>query len=227
MNSLEHRARSFIKRHPALYFPLSRMQGTKDQRLVYKHTDLCVEGFPRSANSFVAGMIGSSQGKDFQLAHHTHAPAQIIRACKLNVPTLVLIRKPIDAVISLRALELEICKRQNKKNGKANFKNSIEEWVQFYNRVLPYRNNYSIGTFGKVVNDMDAVIKSLNARFNTNISLAGANKKRVQDRGFHALPNPTRDQLKLDVKAEFDKEKSNNERLIQDALKLYSKFTSR
>jgi len=48
-HTLRHRAKTFVGARPRLFFPLFRHRAGHDDLLVTRSTDLCVEGFPRSA----------------------------------------------------------------------------------------------------------------------------------------------------------------------------------
>src|SRR2546427_7470725 len=55
-------------------------------------TDILIEGFPRSANSFSVAAFRLAQGPPVEVAHHTHAPANAIAAFRRHIPALILIR---------------------------------------------------------------------------------------------------------------------------------------
>jgi hypothetical protein len=66
-----------------------------------ERTDLLVESFPRCASSFALAAITVAQAPSvLRVAHHTHAPANVLRAIDLAVPALVLIRAPEDVAVS-------------------------------------------------------------------------------------------------------------------------------
>jgi len=93
------------------------------------------------------------------IAHHLHAPAQIIRAANYGIPTLVLIRKPEDAVLStvikIPYLSVDI---------------ALKDYIRFYSRILPYRQSFVVGLFEEVINDFGKVIRRVNKYFNTDFS---------------------------------------------------------
>ncbi len=70
--------------------------------LVRPETLLCIEGFPRSGNSFAAmlatlGVDSAMEG----MAGQTHAIANIRRAVKWEIPTFVLVREPLECCSSM------------------------------------------------------------------------------------------------------------------------------
>ncbi|MBE9228196.1 hypothetical protein IQ264_22490 [Phormidium sp. LEGE 05292] len=167
-----------------------------------ENTQLVIEGFPRSANSFSVAAIQSVQPKPLIIASHLHAAAQIIRAANLSIPTLVLIREPAEAIISLKSLELEISYRFNMEyyGWGACLKSYLKAWIKFYLQVLPYSENYVIGLFDEVTNDFGAIIERLNQRFKTNFATfkhTETNVKRIHKMvGFHSGPSEKREYLK-------------------------------
>ena len=58
-------------------------------------TDIVIEGFPRSANTFAVAAFQYAQRRPLTIARHTHAPAQIMLASRANIPCLVLIKFPL------------------------------------------------------------------------------------------------------------------------------------
>jgi hypothetical protein len=91
--------------HPTVYFSLYRLLRTRKDltRAVTPDTQVVIEGFPRSGNSFARRAFIMAQEETFdvtRIAHHLHVPAQIVRAAQWRIPTLVLIRRPRDAVLS-------------------------------------------------------------------------------------------------------------------------------
>jgi len=65
-----------------------------------KDTDLHIAGFPRTANTFAVGLIKKLLPQ-VNIANHIHTKATIKLAIKNDVPTLVLIRDPREAVSSI------------------------------------------------------------------------------------------------------------------------------
>ena len=92
--------------HPAVFFNLYRLLRPRQDlsRAVTPDKLVVIEGFPRSGNSFARRAFIMAQGENFdvaRIAHHLHVPAQVIRAARWRIPTLVLLRRPKDAVLSL------------------------------------------------------------------------------------------------------------------------------
>ena len=100
---LKYRVRQYLGLYPFLFLPAARLLGNRRRRefLVSPSTDLVIEGFPRSGNTFAVAAFVLSQPRPVRIAHHHHVPAQVIYAVKRGIPVLVVVRKPDDAVLSL------------------------------------------------------------------------------------------------------------------------------
>lgn len=225
---LKFEIRSFASLHPRLFYSLMMLGGKYPGRSVQKNTELVIEGFPRSANSFSMGAFLSVQNRSVILASHLHAAAQIIRASRFSIPTILLIRQPADAVISLLSLELEThnVSYLGQDLLKLSLKKYLTNWIAFYRQVKPYYKHYVIGLFDEVTKDFGAIIEKVNQRFETDFNLFLHTKTNVKiihnQAGFHAGPSKQRQYLKsiLIKHLESDEIKL----LIKEAEAIYREF---
>lgn len=157
MKTVRRRVQLYAGKHPAFFSTLYRLKG--EDRIVEPTTELVIEGYPRSANTFCVWAFRQVQPRDVRLAHHLHHPAQVIRAASWEIPTLVLIREPRDAVVSW-------VMRDPQPVGLA-----LRHYVTFYETVARYRDAYVLGTFEEVTSDYGAVIERINGKFGTRFSL--------------------------------------------------------
>src|SRR5918995_4482135 len=160
--------------HPTVYFSLYRLLRTRKDltRAVTPDTQVVIEGFPRSGNSFARRAFIMAQEETFdvtRIAHHLHVPAQIIRAARWRIPTLVLIRRPRDAVLSL-AIRDPISVDQ-----------ALKYYATFYETAEEYRDAYVLGLFEEVTRDFGQVIKRINDRFGTTFSLFRHDEENVSE----------------------------------------------
>jgi len=101
--SLPYASRQAIRCWPGvLALQLKVLRPASATQLATRSSTLCLEGFPRSGNGFsyacVRDVVGVPQPA---IAHHTHSPANILRAVRLGLPTYVLVRSPDDCCPSL------------------------------------------------------------------------------------------------------------------------------
>ena len=68
--------------------------------MVHENTDICIEGFPRSANSFAVRAFPIAN-PNIKVSSHIHVTMQIIKAVNLSIPVLFLLRDPLDSLSSL------------------------------------------------------------------------------------------------------------------------------
>lgn len=95
----------FTMRHQLLSSPLGHSyartrKGYQGYRLE-PGTDMVVEGFPRSANTYAWYALRRTLEPNLTVRGHTHAASNVLAAVKNSVPTMLIIRNPDDAVASL------------------------------------------------------------------------------------------------------------------------------
>lgn len=123
-------------------------------------TDLVVEGYPRSANSFCVGFIdllAKRDGRDLRIAHHTHLRENCELAAMLNRPCLVLIRDPIAAISSYMIyVDVPVAV-------------AVRQYLRFYEWADRWAETALFASFDLVTSDMNRVISALNRHFELNI----------------------------------------------------------
>ena len=122
-------------------------------------TDIVIEGFPCSANSFTVAAFATSQPGPIRVAHHLHAPGHVIAAVRRSVPALVLIRRPRDAVLEFVRTKPSLTVAQ-----------AARGYLRFYRPLLPFRDRFLVGTFDEVTTDLGSVVRRLNDRFGTSFA---------------------------------------------------------
>ena len=101
-----------------------------------------------------------------RIASHLHVPAQVVQAARWQIPTLVLIRRPRDAVLSF-ALWNPISVDQ-----------ALRYYISFYETAEKYRDAYVLGLFEEITEDFGQVIKRINDKFGTTFSLFRHNEEK-------------------------------------------------
>jgi hypothetical protein len=157
----------YAGKHPSAFYGLYRLARKDQARVVTPDTQLVMEGFPRSANSFARVAFNRAQSERVRIAHGLHVPAQVIRAARWRIPTLVLIRKPKDAVLSF-AIRDPISVDQ-----------ALRYYLSFYETVEEYRDAYVLGLFEEVTEDFGEVIRRINDRFGTTFSVFRHDERNV------------------------------------------------
>ena len=221
--------------HPDVYYPLFRLLRTRQDftRAVTPDTQLVIEGFPRSGNSFARRAFILAQGEGFdktRIAHHLHVPAQVIRAAGWEIPTLLLIRRPKDAVLSL-VIRDPISVDQ-----------ALRYYVSFYETAERYRDAYVLGLFEEVTEDFGQVIERVNEKFGTTFSPFRHDEENVnklfagmdtQAKNMYGealserkvqRPSAVRERMKHEI--QYESENLRRRRLIAEADAVYDRLTS-
>jgi hypothetical protein len=149
-----YEAKTIVAAHPWLVVTVARLRDRGE--VVRPNTDILIEGFPRSAQSFAVAAFHLAQGREVAVAQHTHAPGHVLAALRLGVPSLVLVRAPEEAVLEFAIARSTLTLRQ-----------TLRGWVRFYQPLLPHRGRFVIGSFDDVTTDFGAVIRRVNDRFGT------------------------------------------------------------
>lgn len=116
-------------------------------------TELVIEGYPRSGNTFTMDMLQVlMQGSKprLRISHHTHSVDNLRMAMHHGVPCAVLIRPPQDAILSFMIYsgrDAVAC---------------TERYVKFYEFVRQMTVPWLLLPFETVVSDFNAVVDQLN-----------------------------------------------------------------
>ena len=160
MSELAYRARYLLNEHPAIYMPLNRLRHRgQSEYIVHRDTQLVLEGFARAGNTFMWLAFRSAQPQPVRLAHHTHAPAQVIRAVRWNIPTLVVVRDPADSVRAHMALS------------DVSARTALVAWIRYHRRIMTVRDGFVAAGFDEVTGDFGAVVRRVNAAFGTSFGV--------------------------------------------------------
>ena len=149
-----------LGKFPWLFYFTYRLMGKKQELAASKDTQIVIEGFPRSGNSFAVLAFEFAQTTPVKIAHHLHAPAQVIRAAKLRIPCIVLIRDPVDTIASLVIREMFV-----------SVDTAFDEYICFYEHVLPYRKYFVLEEFDDIITDYGKVVDKVNMKFGTEFDL--------------------------------------------------------
>lgn len=135
------------------------LTGSVLERLAGPASNVCIEGFPRSANSYTV-VAFRRWNRDARVAHHMHAAFQVRRAVRLGVPCCVLVRNPLDAVASTLVMDRE----------RVSDDACYLSYIRFHRRVAPVLAQLVVCRFEEVVDDPSIVVDRLNGRFGTSFA---------------------------------------------------------
>lgn len=203
-------AKTILAEHPFVAVPITRWRGHGE--IVTPETEIVIEAFARSAQSFVVAAFRLAQEPHaVRIAHHTHSPSTLIDGIQRRVPSLVIVRAPEDAILSyvIRTPAIPL-------------RGALRGYVRFHRPLLPYRDRLVVATFEQVTNDLAAVIARVNERSGTAFGAfdpTEANVNRVfaeieadertragsDDERERAIPRPSavREDLKAGMRAAY------------------------
>jgi len=179
--------------------PVFRLFKRRFPRIAASGADICIEGYPRSGNSyFVSAMLGWNRG--LSAAHHTHLAGSAKYALKRAIPTVILIRRPEDAVASVLVWD-----------GLLSTSVALASYIHFYQTLWKYRERFLVLGFDEVIKKPDTCMQNINRRFNQQFfstALSAQEDERIRARLANAdlrnnragvsssLPNTRKAQLK-------------------------------
>jgi hypothetical protein len=219
--------------HPSVYFSLYRLMRQDQARIVTPDTQLVIEGFPRSGNSFARRAFVLAQDETFdvkRIAHHMHVPAQVVRAAQWRIPTLVVIRRPREAVVSFAIWD------------PISVDQALKYYISFYEISEKYRDAFVLGRFEEVTEDFGQVIKRLNDKFGTTFSVfrhdeenvsklfsgmeAHARKKYGETLWERKVQRPAAVRERIKDEIQYDLESPKRKKLIARADAVYDRLTN-
>ena len=158
---LRHRMRTVVSEQPRLYLPLARRRYPgPSPRVVGPDTEAVIDGYTRSASTFAVYAFQLSQPDPVRLAHHLHAPAQLIEAARRGLPTIAVVREPRGAVLSHVVREPGV-----------DLLDALHAYRRFYRSLMAYRPAFVIADFREVTADFGSVVHRLNERFGTSFGV--------------------------------------------------------
>src|SRR5215831_17383610 len=86
---VRHRLRTRFTEFPRLYLAFARHKYPgPSPEVISSATELVIDGYTRCASTFAVYALQLAQDKPVRLAHHLHAPAQLVAAARAGVPAL-------------------------------------------------------------------------------------------------------------------------------------------
>jgi hypothetical protein len=123
--------------------------------LVTRQTDLVMDGFPRSANTYSRAAFDQVNRR--RVSSHQHSPRAVERGLRLGVPCIVLSRDPRDAVASLLQWMPGV-----------RTASALRYYTYYYTRLMPLRHQLIVASFEQVKNDFGTVIRRCNDHFGSD-----------------------------------------------------------
>lgn len=239
---LKYRGGIKIGPYPSIYFPaytvhdfVARLAGRRQTilgaRSVRSGTEIVIEGPPRSGNTFAVVAFREAQGDSSpSIAHHLHAPAQLVKAARLEIPAIGLIREPEEVALSTVLREPQ-----------RSFKDALLGYVEFYEPLERIRDEIVWAPFGDVTSDFGNIIRKVNSTYGVDFTPFLHNEENVEDcfalieeinmreedgkRNKIALPDKEKEVQKAKLRSELQESNAKIQDLLEKARDIYGIFT--
>jgi hypothetical protein len=166
------RAREVLGDDP-VYLPIVlRATPTGTVRRITDETQIVIEGFPRSGNTFAFFALKHAEalaGREVNISSHVHTPSQVRLAVRERFPTLVVIRRPLDTITSLLIAAPHV-----------RFEAAIREYIHHHREILPWRHRLVIASFDDVTTDFGEVTQRVNDLFGTDFACFDATDEHTE-----------------------------------------------
>jgi hypothetical protein len=132
----------------------------RPDRFIRPDTEIVIEGFGRSASSFAVAALELAQSRPVRSAHHTHAAAQVVKAARLGLPTLLIVKRPEEVALShmVRHPGLPAA-------------TILRAWIRFHETVAPWAGRIEVVGLDELDRDYPAIVARLNERFGTTFAV--------------------------------------------------------
>jgi hypothetical protein len=150
------RAHKALGDHPAALPVVLRLTPLGTARRIHDGTQLVIEGFPRSGNTFAVFALRLAQPAPVDVTSHVHVPAQVKVAVRRGLPTLLCVREPVGTTTSLviAAPHLPVDR-------------ALKEYVHHHRQLVPLLDRCLVADFEQITADMGLVTEAVNERFGT------------------------------------------------------------
>ena len=192
--------------HEPIFLPiLLRLTPLGTSRQITASTDLVVEGFPRSGNTFTTFAIEQASGYELAIASHVHQPCQIKVALARSLPTVLVVRDPVSALASYLVYDRRF-----------SVETVIGEYCSYHRELVPYAERVLVCEFDEITSCMSSVIRRINQKYSLRIAPfdeAPSNVERVlaQIEWRHKLVHPRLDPVESAASPQADRRKVNKE----------------
>jgi hypothetical protein len=199
------RAKNLLGLDPVFLPVLLRLTPLGTSRQITPSTDLVIEGFPRSGNTFTAFAVDDASGHQLTIASHVHQPSQIKLALARGVPTVLVVRAPVAALASYLVYDPRF-----------SASTVIGEYCSYHRQLVPYAERLLVCEFDEVTSHTCSVIDRINHRYSLRIGPFDEEPSHV-DQVFaqiewrHKLVHPGLDPVPSAASPQSDRRKVNEQ----------------
>jgi hypothetical protein len=155
--------------HPWLYLPFARRKYPgPSPRVLDRDTEAVIDGYTRSASTYAVHAFQVAQSEPVRLAHHLHAPAQLIEAARRGLPTIMVIREPRGAVLSQVVREPGV-----------DLLDALWAYSRFHESLVDCRDAFVVADFDEVTHDFGRVVTRANAKYGTSYGVFDGSEEQL------------------------------------------------
>ena len=167
-------------------------------KIVTKKTLLTIEGFPRSGNSFMTKLVLSCNPHLTNKLASSTSPANIMRSVKNNIPTILMLRDPKNAIISLKSLIMFSNHKNSLNRPVPPLNNLLTLYIKYHSALVESTDKLSIISLDDLINKRDSTLSKISIAYSLDFSQVSSIKFKQ-----HALPSDERNQIKKSVADEL------------------------
>lgn len=133
------------------------IRASKRDTLARRGTGIVIDGYLRSGNTFSVAAFIVANGRAVHIGRHLHGAPHLLRANRLGLPAIALIRQPAGAVLSYLVRRPTLTPED-----------ALVEYLDFYRTAWRARQGFVVGLFDHVVTDFGAIISEVNRKYGTS-----------------------------------------------------------
>lgn len=167
LNEFKWRLKSLLSEVLPHYI-FSRISRRKNLFVSINH-DVLIEGFPRSGNTYLVALLQYYWPGEFKVAHHRHEVGQLRYAARKSIPTIVVIREPLDSIASFVIRE----------NVSLSFGLSL--YSRFMSEVIINQKKFLIIDFSMLTKEQGRVVEIISSFLKSNSDVEGFSDKHDEE----------------------------------------------
>ena len=203
-----------------LLLPLFRLFKNRYPCYAIPEANVCIEGFPRSGNSFFVTTF-QQWNRRIRIAHHSHLASSAKYYARQGKPTIVLIREPAEAISSAIAWDGQ--------DARIVPSVGLITYMSFYRSLHKYRQKVLFLEFNEAISHPDKCIEKINQRFGTSFNaneFTSEENNRIRQilavQDIHEKRSDLNSSLPNDLKSKLKDTQSSRFRLIATCLSIDS-----
>ena len=156
--------------HSDTLFFFYRLRRSVFRRTTNSDSQLCLEGYQRSGNSYLY-MCLSISNPLIRVGHHIHGIAHVRYALKRQIPVVVLIREPAASLASLLTWDNRLL-----------LGIALGSYIRFHRQLKKLKSEVLIINFVELITDVDAVIRKINKRYELELDCLNLTEAQLSER---------------------------------------------